>query len=1769
MRKPLLFRHFRAWVLTMLCLLSAQVFAQEQPAGSSKMPPYPISSVLVEGDFEAECLVPFEKRYFYNEDPNTVIACQGMTVEYTGYTDGVATSWEWEVVGADSYTVLPGHGDKISVTWGDGEGGQLIVTARNSWWDNVVTRIVNVRLIEKPHISVTAVPGLDANNIVYVCKGSSVDFVDNSSTENTDIVGYYWEGCHRTGSNSTFRVEEVLEDCDIVHRVYNNCGCYDEEVYHIKMLDGSPLEIKCYGTACEGLPVTYSASSPDCEQWWWYVTGGSIMSGQNSPEVTILWDDVHDGYGVLGIDGSICGNNACPSMMTKKIPVITRNLPIEGQTTACVGDAVIYSLPLFGSTEYTWSIWPTTGATPVEVNNASEQMYIFNQPGTYYIRVKYVCEFLGCGPFDAQQLIVTVKPKLAIEGNNRICISSACQLTTDAGVSATWKVEDIDNNNQIIYTTTGTDFSWVFPHVGKYKVIAENSNYCRPAEFIMMVVGAPSAPTASDLASSNPHKACPNSGVLLKGNMNNPRYSLVWMPTCEDATPEEISGNEVTINYGNTVCDIEVYMYDREIGCRSENAYVHTVSAIAPLPVNIPSPLSVCSGQKLVWGNAQVPNQEGFHYLWKIQDDKQYMASIQGNATTNGVTLAVNNETPNGLQLPSSSGFDVILERRYCDLVDTTIIHINVGIGLMKVPVIIPQNPTVCQGSSITFNGSSANLSSRYYWKTDESSTIYHTPSFTHTFRTYGDHTVTMLYNPYDVCDNPGRYLRSTTQAHVNPIPPYDELTYNSRTGKVEVVGANPGSGFTIFTFDWYFNGTQLSGHAWNVNFSGVGDYTCVVTNMLTGCSRTIDAFITNVPGPSCTQKGWNEISYDTCSGTLHLSSMITSSMVNWTIIGGHYTIEYGNASHSIVDITFKDAAKYRIYAKSASGPCQQGSYTITVPFIPNFTFERQCTKIVVNNNSKYQNANLNININVKRRVGTYYVNAGSIQMRAGDESATFNVSVSGTYVFQMTQPYNCNLGEVSISTTASDVLVVTATNGTAGPVITCDNTPLQLSAALVSGNPISSVRWSFNDGSNGTYFDEDLGNTFYHTFNNQSAEYTVTATVKDENGCDVVGNVNVKSFVNNLMPGVLVENPSARLCAGSSKSLTYKRGNTIPAGTYTWNIPNYNPTSATQSVSQTGTYIADVTNNHFCVGHAQRNVVFYSLPTAIIWGVRPNYCQGDNVDVHGATGPDSNNYTYDWSIVDPNGYSLPHLPNDATISFSASVVGQYTINLTVTSNQGCSSTAQPVTVQVYQKPIAPIIDYGVNACLDNPPVELKLISPAGVNLHWSNGSMGSTAHFYTPGPVTAWYYDQVSGCRSYEGNFSIDAQPDFDAVLTGCYEKCPEFFQNGPTLPVWGLTRWSQTLDYWEWFLEGNGLDNSTFNFTYAPIQLPLKDFGNYNLYVKYNGGNCDGWSPTLTINEKPNCDCENVEITFKGGYYVQDCHIYYDYDVIVCNNSQMHYCFKELNPLFDSEFIKIVSCNFSGLDLDPNDCAYFHILLEVSQFVPSQMALFELVNFCDPNCTVNFSIDLMPDISCVKDMDVLYIDPVYELNQQSDAATYFKFALDVPCENLIALWSDPDMIIHYDVYGSEVYGLGMVDNVTLSQIAQETGKFCFYAIVCEKDQLCKRVVCVPIEDLEKGMTYKGGPREADHANPIYRPESDIKLSPNPATDDVSVMGTSDEVTEVLVMDMNGRKMASFEGTSSFSVANLASGVYIVCVKTKADDDTPVKVTYLKLVKK
>ena len=228
---------------------------------------------------------------------------------------------------------------------------------------------------------------------------------------------------------------------------------------------------------------------------------------------------------------------------------------------------------------------------------------------------------------------------------------------------------------------------------------------------------------------------------------------------------------------------------------------------------------------------------------------------------------------------------------------------------------------------------------------------------------------------------------------------------------------------------------------------------------------------------------------------------------------------------------------------------------------------------------------------------------------------------------------------------------------------------------------------------------------------------------------------------------------------------------------------------------------------------------------------------------------------------------------------------------------------------------------------------------------------------------------------------------------------------------------------------------------------------------------------------------------------------------------------------------------------------------------------------------CNVDFSIDLTPDINCSQ-LASGSITPNSTITGVN--TIYCDFSINVSgVTDVLAVWSNPQSVVNYTLTGTGVNGLCAFSQGDLSDGVTA----CVYALVCVDKKLCIYYYCVPVADLlasPKSSPIERAGRDADNS-------PDPTLKPNPTTGEVaiemsnplsevaiemsnplsggSVVGTSDKVLEILVMDMNGRTVATFTGSDHFNISNLPSAAYIVRIKTQHDNAD--KITYLKLVKK
>lgn len=613
-----------------------------------------------------------------------VRACRGGVSVYRAYSPS-AVSYTWDVVGG-TWT-LSEDGTICTIVWGDGDAGMVqVVAMRND--STTCEGYSHVELLDKPVIGLVSSPNYvvdpssPKDKWIEVCAWDTIILTDNSTNGGLPIAEYYWESPYGISSSRTFSfVANTPDDSyDIIHRAYNECGCYDEEIIKIIIKDKCPVKFSCYGAVCGNSDATYTIEEPNFSEYNWSITGGQLLPPTNGRTVHVHWNTPESGYGTLYLDGTF-SECECKSRKSIRIPVISGDVPISGTDTICVGDSYEFSLPLWGATEYTWSVSnPANVILDPDANIVSVRAL---QTGSYTLTATVECAFLNCGPYTIRKTIV-VKDILSITPDSpEVCAGSEVTFNADPNSVSYWSVEQ---NNQVVYSTTGVTMTYTFDNSGLYTVYAQNSNFCNRASQVVRVTDRPSSPYVT----SGPTNVCPNSTYTYTAASAAPGCYILW-EWIDDNGTQQYSGTKVNITFGSVLHDINVYQVNRTTGCMSEPTVYHVQTLqLAPWPYN--SIIKICPYQQRTLSSLVDQSSNGVIYRWTVIPTNAI--SIQDSGMAAKVKLLANYTDGSVVEAK------IILMRQWCGGVqyDTVIAHV----GEIDPPTIIPPDE-ICVNRSNEF----------------------------------------------------------------------------------------------------------------------------------------------------------------------------------------------------------------------------------------------------------------------------------------------------------------------------------------------------------------------------------------------------------------------------------------------------------------------------------------------------------------------------------------------------------------------------------------------------------------------------------------------------------------------------------------------------------------------------------------------------------------------------------------------------------------------------------------------------------------------------------------------------------------------------------------------------------------------------------------------------------------------------------------------------------------------------------------------------------
>jgi len=414
----------------------------------------------------------------------------------------------------------------------------------------------------------------------------------------------------------------------------------------------------------------------------------------------------------------------------------------------------------------------------------------------------------------------------------------------------------------------------------------------------------------------------------------------------------------------------------------------------------------------------------------------------------------------------------------------------------------------------------------------------------------------------------------------------------------------------------------------------------------------------------------------------------------------------------------------YRIEAKNAEGTSYGKDSTFTTKDFPNLAYSYDSTLCVgdvlsITNQSTISTGTLSYVWEIRN-------SSGSLVHTSTDANPTFAMASAGTYTIKLTAS-----SSDAVTTTKTTGLVVEALPS---PVITPNGSTLLCQGQSLTLNSNSGYQsYSWNTGAATSSILVTDSNTY-------------TLTVTSSNGC--IGSTSLNVDVNPL-PTATVSTASGDFdfCDGSSLSLDAPTG----ASGYQWykdGTALAGATGATLSATSGGSYAVQVTSSDGCSSLSSAQAVTKNaLPTASISnGSALSFCDGGSVTLSAPSG-----MSYAWS--------------DGSTTQSITQSGSGQVGLTVTDNNGCSSVASPVTVNVYSVPSMTVSAASSTSICQGQSVTLQ--SSGGFSSYaWSNGAtnqnlIATTAGNYTVTGTTA------DGCTASSVAQSVVVNPNPVATVT------------------------------------------------------------------------------------------------------------------------------------------------------------------------------------------------------------------------------------------------------------------------------------------------------------------------------------------------------------------------------------------------------------------
>ncbi|HET7433613.1 MAG TPA: hypothetical protein VFN10_02750, partial [Thermoanaerobaculia bacterium] len=1165
-----------------------------------------------------------------------------------------------------------------------------------------------------------------------ICVSDS-ERVDVTTARN--VSSYFWTvtGGHIQGAANGPFIRIFVESSTMIVKLITTSanGCTYTVTKTVNAGTAPAGGITSYpASVCAGSTATASTTANGAT-YTWTLTGGSIVSGQGTPNVTFT-----AGSGTsMTVQLSKTGSNGCAMSDSKGIAIstATANITASGATTFCEGGNV--TLTANTGTSYLWS------------NGATTQSIVASSSGTYSVTVTQG----ACSATASQSVTVNplpATPVVTASGSTALCPGGTVTLTAPAGYTYLW-------------SNAATTQSIAVTDAGSYSVTVTNANGCSATSTSTNVtINTPPAPTVTA-----PSNACPSGPVSASVSNATAGWTYVWSAT-NGAISGSATGSSVNATMGaagNTTLSV---MVTDANGCSTTSSATIQPYAVTLPTITTPSD-TICTSS---YNNASAP--AGYAtYQWTVSGD---------GWASNGWN------TPD-VMYQATSGATTTLTLRVTDangcVLTTTKTLTNQP---LEKPVITFADAQVCMGIESTASVTNRTYAS-YYWYAYDGQIIGRNDQQTVHFKadnSYGTVLFCRVSVP-NACITEGsgsvtvRHLASPTMtaptalcsgqsgnAAVNNPSQYATYWWSITNGSIP----GPQNGATVQFYAGASGNTTLSLTVTDAQGCSAFQSTTIPVSAVTGPTITappqVCTYTTNTASASggFVSYQWSiENGYFRGPSDQQDVSFQPAGVqpVTLTVIGTTAAGCRPQTSRTL-DVTYNNQP----VITGAGSSCYPATHTLsilgdpgyvsylwsngaTTPTITVGTTGDYSVVVTAANGCPIESAPVHVDIwdlpakpDITVSGPTTFCTGGSVTLTApagyqsyqwsnGEMTRSITVTQSGSYSVRVIDAHCFSpwSDAVSVTANAPPSAFITQTPSTGG---FCPGTTTMLTASAGS-----SWLWS-------------TGETTQSIIVSTAGNYSVTVT--NASGCSATSSPRtITQFPGPTKPVITANGPTT-FCDGGSVTLSVPAP---PSGyAYTWSNGSYGNSI---TVTSSGTYSVTIAGGTYgCSATSDPVTVTRNpIPTASITPSVPTYiCEGGSTTL---TANDVPGATYLWS-------------NGATTRvISVTTAGYYTVTVTL---NGCSKSSGTTYVGVNPRPAKPSISASGSTSLCQGS-SVTLSAPSGYSSYlWSTGATTRSIVVSQAGSYSVAVTDS-NGCTSDSSDATVvTVNPLPDATVTA----------NGPT---------------------------------------------------------------------------------------------------------------------------------------------------------------------------------------------------------------------------------------------------------------------------------------------------------------------------------------------------------------------------------------------------